>query len=134
VSCRFTELVIDCADPFVVADFWLEVLGYDVVEQDDDAVAIAGPPGSGPVLVFGRVPEPKAVKNRIHLDVNATDRDQGAELERLLALGARPVDVGQSGEESWHVLADPEGNEFCLLRRTVDPDLPVPLSTPTLLP
>ena len=67
------------------------------------------------------------MKNRIHLDVNATDRDQAAELERLLALGARPVDVGQSGEESWHVLADPEGNEFCLLRRTVDPDLPLPL-------
>ncbi|AGI90179.1 Glyoxalase/bleomycin resistance protein/dioxygenase [Streptomyces albidoflavus] len=55
------------------------------------------------------------------LDVSPTDRDQDAERERLLALGARPAEVGQSGEESWHVLADPEGNEFCLLRRRVRP-------------
>jgi hypothetical protein len=130
VSCRFTELVIDCVDPFLVADFWKQVLGYEVVEQEDDAIALAGPPGSGPVLVFGTVPETKTTKNRIHLDVNATDRDQDTELERLLALGARPVDVGQTGDESWHVLADPEGNEFCLLSRTVDPDAPVPLASP----
>ena len=60
-------------------------------------------------------------KLRLHLDVNATDRDQAAELERLLAIGARPADVGQTGEESWHVLADPEGNEFCLLQRRLSP-------------
>jgi hypothetical protein len=134
MSCRFTELVIDCADPHALARFWARVLGYDVQEEADDAVAIAGPPGSGPVLVFGRVPEPKAVKNRIHLDVNATDQDQAAELHRLLDLGARPVEIGQSGDESWHVLADPEGNEFCLLRRTVDPDAPVPLTEHPLVP
>ena len=68
-----------------------------------------------------RVPDgPKQTKNRIHLDINPTDRDQAAELERLLALGATRVDVGQ-GDVSWHVLADPEGNEFCLLRSRVDP-------------
>ncbi len=55
----------------------------------------------------------------LHIDVNATDRDQEAELDRLLAAGARRADIGQTGNESWHVLADPEGNEFCLLRRRV---------------
>ena len=127
MSCRFTELVIDCVDPFLVADFWVQVLGYDVVEQEDDAVAIAGSARqrprprlrAGARAEGGEEPHPPRL--------NATDRDQAAELERLLGLGARPVDVGQSGEESWHVLADPEGNEFCLLRRTVDPDLPLPL-------
>jgi hypothetical protein len=73
-----------------------------------------------PSLLFIRVPEAKTGKNRLHLDVNTFDSDQGAELERLLGLGATPVDVGQ-GEQRWHVLADPEGNEFCLLRSVVDP-------------
>ena len=79
-------------------------------------------PGAIDFLV---VPDgPKAAKNRLHLDVNATDRDQAAELDRLLALGARPVDIGQSpdpAEVNWHVLADPEGNEFCLLHARVRP-------------
>jgi hypothetical protein len=65
--------------------------------------------------------EPAPGKSRLHIDVNATDRDQDAELERLLELGARPADIGQTGDESWHVLADPEGNEFCLLRRRLAP-------------
>ena len=60
--------------------------------------------------------EPAQTRSRLHLDVNATDRDQDAELDRILALGARPTDVGQGDDVSWHVLADPEGNEFCLLR------------------
>jgi len=67
-----------------------------------------------PVLTFARVPEGKAIKNRVHLDVNPTDRNQGEEVSRLLGLGARPADVGQ-GDVSWVVLADPEGNEFCVL-------------------
>jgi hypothetical protein len=58
---------------------------------------------------------------RLHIDVNATDRDQDAELERLLGLGATRADVGQRGDEGWHVLADPEGNQFCLLKRRLDP-------------
>jgi hypothetical protein len=57
----------------------------------------------------------------LHIDVNPVDRDQDAELERLLALGARPADVGQTGDEQWHVLQDPEGNEFCLLRKRLEP-------------
>jgi len=71
------------------------------------------------VLLVIEVPEQKTVKNRVHLDVNPVGADQEEELQRLLALGARPVDIGQ-GETTWVVLADPEGNEFCLLRRRLD--------------
>jgi hypothetical protein len=70
-------------------------------------------------LVFAAVPEPKTVKNRVHIDVNPSGCDQAEEVERVLALGARRVDVGQ-GEQTWVVLADPEGNEFCILQRRVD--------------
>ena len=124
MACRITELVLDCTDPQRMADFWCEVLGYvELGWEGDDALEI-GPPGTGfggpqPTLVFSRSAEPKRGKLRLHLDVNPTDRDQDAELERLLAAGARPVDIGQTGAESWHVLADPEGNEFCLLRSRV---------------
>lgn len=124
MACRITELVIDCADPRLLADFWCEVLGYVELEVDEGDVEI-GPPGGGfggpqPTLLFSRGGEPKRGKLPLHIDVSPTDRDQDAELERLLAAGARKVDIGQTGEESWHVLADPEGNEFCLLRPRVE--------------
>jgi catechol 2,3-dioxygenase-like lactoylglutathione lyase family enzyme len=124
MACRFTELIIDCRDPRRVADFWASALGYEAIEhhgggEDGERyVELRGPEGSGPSLVFLRVPEPKTLKNRLHIDVNATDGDQAEEVERLLALGARRVDIGQ-GEQSWVVLADPEGNEFCVLRSRV---------------
>jgi hypothetical protein len=107
----------------VLARFWCEVLGYVELERVGGDIEI-GPSGVGlggplPVLVFNRSDEPKVGQLRLHIDVNATDRDQDEELERLLALGARPADVGQTGAEPWHVLADPEGNEFCLLRQRV---------------
>ncbi len=124
MACRITELVLDCRDPERLAAFWCEVLGWKVLDRDGRAVEIGpetGEPGPQPVLVFDVSDEPKQGKLRLHLDVNATDRDQAEELERLLALGARPADVGQTGAESWYVLADPEGNEFCLLRRRVAP-------------
>jgi catechol 2,3-dioxygenase-like lactoylglutathione lyase family enzyme len=124
MACRITELVIDCADPRRLAEFWCEVLGYVEIGRGDDYLEI-GPPsgfgGSQPTLVLSRSTVPRNGKLPLHLDVNPTDRDQDAELERLLAAGARKADVGQTGEESWHVLADPEGNEFCLLRRRVQP-------------
>jgi hypothetical protein len=119
MSSKFTELVIDCADPRRVAEFWANVLGYEVLDSSDEAVEIGPRGGGAPTLVFVPVPERKMVKNRLHIDVNPAGQDQDAELERLLALGARRVDVGQ-GDVSWIVLADPEGNEFCLLRRQVD--------------
>ena len=123
MACRFTELVVDCRDPESLAAFWSAVLGYRELSRDADGAIEIGPEegfgGPAPTLVFAPVAEPTPGKVRLHIDVSPTDRDQDAELERLLALGARPADVGQTGEERWHVLADPEGNEFCLLRRRV---------------
>ena len=120
MASRFTELVIDSHDPERLAAFWQEVLGCPTMERGSDGgpyVWIGG--GGSPVeLVFVPVPETKAVKNRIHIDVNPSDWDQAEEVERLLALGARHADVGQ-GDVSWVVLADPEGNEFCVLSSRV---------------
>ena len=118
MACRLSELVIDCRDPEVLARFWCEVLDYRELSREDGAIEIgpeAGFGGPAPTLVFGPVDEPTPGKLRLHIDVNPTDRDQDAELQRLLDLGAVRADVGQTGDENWHVLADPEGNEFCLL-------------------
>jgi hypothetical protein len=115
VSC----ICIDAADPVPVAEFWKAVLGFEVREEDDGGISL-GPPGGGlPTVDILRVPESKTVKNRLHLDLRADGSTTEAELERLLALGAKPTDIGQGPEVDWVVLADPEGNEFCLLRRTV---------------
>jgi catechol 2,3-dioxygenase-like lactoylglutathione lyase family enzyme len=124
MTSKFTELAIDCADPEGLARFWSAVLGYEVQDEDDGLVTIGSPavpegrnrPGPvPPTLTFARVPEGKIVKNRVHLDVSPTDREQAEEVRRLLGLGARHADVGQTGEEPWVTLADPEGNEFCVL-------------------
>src|SRR5215472_4117843 len=104
MTSKFTELAIDCADPSGLARFWCSVLDYEVQDVDDGIVTIGSP----------TVPEGKTVKNRLHLDVNPTDREQDEEVRRLLDLGARHADVGQ-GDVSWVVLADPEGNQFCVL-------------------
>ena len=119
MASRISELVIDCLDPQRLAGFWCEVLGFRVLGSADGEIEIGPEEGFGglqPTLIFSLTTEPKTTKLRLHIDINPTDRDQDAELERLLALGARSVDVGQPGDASWHVLADPEGNEFCLLR------------------
>lgn len=120
MASRISELIIPCRDPQRLAEFWCEVLGFIVLDTEDDGAVEIGPQegfgGLQPTLIFSPTTEPKVGLLRLHFDVNATDRDQDAELERLLKLGARPADVGQTGEEPWHVLADPEGNEFCLLR------------------
>ncbi|GAA3379557.1 VOC family protein [Streptomyces sannanensis] len=124
MACRISELVIDAADPDRLAAFWSKVLGYAELGREDDGSIEIRPPDARfglPTLVLSPSSEPRTGKLRLHIDVNATDRDQGAELKRLLALGARPVDVGQTGTESWHVLADPEGNEFCLLHARLQP-------------
>ncbi|PWW23191.1 hypothetical protein JD79_02357 [Geodermatophilus normandii] len=125
MAARFSELVIDSRDPEALAAWWAEVLDYRVLGRDDDGAVEIGPEagfgGAAPTLVFAPVADPDPGKPRLHVDVSATDRDQDAELQRLLDLGATPADVGQTGEESWHVLADPEGNPFCLLRRRLDP-------------
>ncbi|MCG8923821.1 VOC family protein [Lentzea sp. CC55] len=119
MAARITELVLDCTDPERLATFWGGVLGYEVLDRDDESVEI-GPPDRRTTLLFLRNPDRKLQKLRLHIDVKATDRDQAAELERLLALGATHVDIGQ-GDVSWYTLADPEGNEFCLLSGRADP-------------
>lgn len=120
MGSKFTELIVDCADPGRLATFWAAVLAWErTADSTDDVVELTGPPGSGPSLLFIRVPEPKTVKNRLHVDVNPVGCGQAEEVERLIALGARPIDIGQ-GEQTWVVLADPEGNEFCVLRSRVE--------------
>jgi catechol 2,3-dioxygenase-like lactoylglutathione lyase family enzyme len=125
MACRFSELVVDSRDPEALAAFWAEVLGYRVIGREEDGAVEVGPEagfgGPAPTLLFAPVAVPTPGKVRLHIDVNPTDRDQDAELERLIGLGATPAEVGQTGEEGWHVLADPEGNEFCLLKRRLDP-------------
>lgn len=125
MACRMSELVLDCREPDVLARFWCAVLDFVVLDREDDGSVEIGPRegfgGPRPTIFLSRTEKPEQAKPRLHIDVNATDRDQDAELERLLNLGARPADIGQTGEESWHVLADPEGNEFCLLKTRLSP-------------
>ena len=113
MSLRIEAVDFDCHEPGRVAEFWGAALGREVKHDDDECYFIeAGE--SGPELVFVAVPEGKEVKNRVHLDLRPEDQD--AEVKRLLELGARHVQIGQTGEETWVVLADVEGNEFCVLR------------------
>ena len=127
MGSRLTEIVVDCHDPVAQAAFWAAALGYQVVRTEQGQVEVAPwerePPDLAeqmrqapavPTLVFVAVPEAKTVKNRLHLDLRPVDRSHEAEVERLIGLGARRADVGQ-GEVPWVVLADPEGNEFCVL-------------------
>jgi Glyoxalase-like domain len=132
MASRFTELVVDAHDTRGLAEFWCQVLGYRILDEDQDVVEIGDhelTPGevvSGPVpptIVFVPVPDDKTVKNRLHIDVSPIDRDPAEEVERLLALGAMRADVGQ-GNVPWTVMADPEGNEFCVLRRLGPIDSP----------
>jgi predicted enzyme related to lactoylglutathione lyase len=110
------SIVFEPAAYPAVGRFWSEATGWPVVYDEDGDLAIRDPSGRGPFITFGPpVPEPKASKNRLHLDIAPPlDGDQDAEVERLTKLGARPVDIGQGGV-SWVVMADPEGNEFCVL-------------------
>jgi hypothetical protein len=119
MSSRLAVIAIDALQPRVVADFWCSVLGWQVLEEDEGVITIAPPDGSWPLIDVVPVPERKTVKNRLHLDLRADGTPTVEELDRLLELGARRVDVGQAPDVTWVVLADPEGNEFCLLSRTV---------------
>jgi hypothetical protein len=119
MSSRIAAIAIDAVQPRVVADFWCNVLGWQVVGEDDGVISIAPADGSWPTIDVAPVPEDKTVKNRLHLDLRADGVPASDELERLLGLGARRADVGQGAGAAWVVLSDPEGNEFCLLSRTV---------------
>ena len=114
------EIIIDCNEPRRVAEFWAQTLGWAIQDNDDVLwMSESGAPYPDLLLVFVPVKEKKAIKNRVHLDVSPVGCDRDEEVARLVAIGARPVDVGQ-GEVPWVVLADPEGNEFCVLGRRVD--------------
>ena len=101
MACRISELVLGCREPEVLGRFWCEVLDFVVLDRMDDGSLEIGPRegfgGPQPTIILGRRDEPEKGKPRLHIDVNATDRDQEAELERLLSLGARPADIGQTG-------------------------------------
>jgi predicted enzyme related to lactoylglutathione lyase len=115
MGVKLGSLAIDCNDPERLAAFWSAVLDWHIVSRDDDGAVQIGPADQPDVrLSFELVPGAKNGKNRLHLDLSPSD--QATELSRLLALGATHADIGQ-GDIPWIVLADPEGNEFCLLRR-----------------
>jgi hypothetical protein len=112
MTLRFSEVCIDAADIHALGTWWSTALGWPSEVTDDGDVLLRPPGEAGPGWLFLAVPDGKVVKNRIHFDF--TPDDQQAEVDRLIGLGARHVDVGQ-GDQSWVVLADPEGNEFCVL-------------------
>ncbi|MFB8026737.1 VOC family protein [Streptomyces sp. NPDC056465] len=114
MASRFYQLTVDAHDPQSLARFWCGVLDWKVLYEDDDETVIGADASALPGMCFLSVPEGKTVKNRLHMDLSPDDRD--AEVERIVALGARRADVGQGGDATWVVLADPEGNEFCVLR------------------
>lgn len=109
---EWEQLVVDSSDPEALGRWWASALGWVVVNDDPDEFEIRPAQDRLPGLLFARVPEHKAAKNRLHLDLRPDH--QQTEVVRLLELGATYADVGQ-GEESWTVLADPESNEFCVL-------------------
>ncbi len=119
MTSRIATIVLDAVDPDRIAAFWSAVLGWAETERDEEVITLSPPGGGGASMDVVAVPEGEGGKNRLHLDLRADGSSTEAELERLLGLGARHADVGQGPDVSWTVLADPEGNEFCLLARTV---------------
>jgi predicted enzyme related to lactoylglutathione lyase len=116
---RIQALAIDAHDPAALARFWEAALGWRVTDADDEEVVVEPPEGSEedgvvPDLLFLAVPEGKETKNRLHLDLRPAN--QAVEVARLEDLGAKQVSIGQGDDVTWVVMADPEGNEFCVLR------------------
>jgi catechol 2,3-dioxygenase-like lactoylglutathione lyase family enzyme len=114
MASRLFSVCIDAHDPLALAQFWAEALGLRIVTENPEEVIVGADERSFPGLCFLLVPDTKVIKNRLHLDLAPDDRD--AEVERLIGLGATRADVGQPADATWVVLADPEGNEFCVLR------------------
>jgi predicted enzyme related to lactoylglutathione lyase len=120
MTATLHHIVIDARDLPRLASFWLQVLDWKILSEREREIVIGTDEHADVGICFMPVTENKSVKNRVHLDLNpgadASPADREHEIERILALGATRVDIGQTGEESWTVLADPEGNEFCILR------------------
>ena len=112
MDLEWEQVVVDAVRPAELARWWADALGWVMLDEADGEYEIRPAPDRVPGLIFVPVDEAKTVKNQLHLDFRPAE--QSAEVARLLALGARPADVGQ-GDVSWVVLADPEGNEFCIL-------------------
>lgn len=115
MTSRIGDLVVKAQDPNRLSRFWCEALGYEVAARDETGVAISGAPNA-PTMLFERS-EDTPSDGTLHLDLCPTDRSQADELERLLSLGAKQTEVVPSG--GWHVLADPEGNKFCLMANRI---------------
>lgn len=119
MTSRAANFCIDAADPYAQTLWWSQVLGDYVIDQDDppqpgeEEAGLAGP--NDTFLIFLKVPEPKTVKNRMHFCLRSTDRTREEEVERILGLGATLIDDRRKPSSGWAVLADPEGNEFCVL-------------------
>jgi hypothetical protein len=112
MALEWEQVIVDSADPESQGRWWAAALGWAIVNDDPAEFEIRPEPERTPGILFVHVPEPKTLKNRLHLDFRPDDRDR--EVDRLLSLGALRADIGQ-GEQSWVVLRDPEGNEFCVL-------------------
>jgi predicted enzyme related to lactoylglutathione lyase len=110
------HIVVDAHDLRGLAGFWTQALGWQVLSERERQVVIGSDVNAPVGMCFMPVTDAKTVKNRLHLDLTTSAEDRDDEIERLLTLGARRVDIGQTGAESWTVLADPEGNEFCVVR------------------
>jgi len=129
MALRWQAICIDTTDPAPLARWWAELLGWRLTYEEEDEVVLEPPAGSqedgvSPDILFIRVPEPKTVKDRLHIDLRP--EDQAAEVARAEALGATRVDIGQGDDKTWVVLADPEGNEFCILRALTTAELAEP--------
>ena len=107
------DIVIDCADPETLAGFWAEALGYNKIGAFEAYYVLLAPTREHPPVILQRVPEPKVGKARIHFDLRVADIE--TEARRLEAIGARRIDIGQGADPGWITMADPEGNEFCVL-------------------
>jgi predicted enzyme related to lactoylglutathione lyase len=119
MTLRWQSVVIDAYDAPALARFWAEVLGWRITLEDPDEIELQPPAGSPeeglvPDLLFLPVRDEKTGKNRLHIDLRPENQDE--EVRRIEALGATRISVGQGPEATWVVLADPEGNEFCVLR------------------
>lgn len=114
MTLEWQNAIVHSADPEALGQWWAEALGWVVVHTSDVEFAIRPEPDRLPGLEFVRLDESKKAKSRLHLDFVPDDQD--AEVARLEAHGAQRVDIGQ-GDQSWVVMADPEGNEFCVLRQ-----------------
>ncbi|WP_052865268.1 VOC family protein [Streptomyces niger] len=112
MALQWEQVIVHSADPVALGQWWAKALGWVVVHSSDDEFEIRPEPDRVPGLEFVRLEESKKAKSRLHLDFRPDDQD--AEVARFEAHGAKRVDIGQ-GEQSWVVLADPEGNEFCIL-------------------